>query len=106
MLHRAARAVTPLAAVSRANRALPLIADVRRHMSSIAPTVTLREITASTVRTITSLAVKPDQMSFVATNAESLAQALFAPEAWYRACLLYTSPSPRDRSLSRMPSSA
>ena len=24
----------------------------------------------------------------------------------YRACLLYTSPSPRDRSLSRMPSSA
>ena len=25
---------------------------------------------------------------------------------WYTACLLYTSPSPRDRSLSRMPSSA
>ena len=28
-------------------------------------------------------------------------------EAWrYEICLLYTSPSPRDRSLSRMPSSA
>ena len=27
-------------------------------------------------------------------------------EAMYRGCLLYTSPSPRDRSLSRMPSSA
>ena len=26
--------------------------------------------------------------------------------AMYRDCLLYTSPSPRDRSLSRMPSSA
>ena len=25
---------------------------------------------------------------------------------WVRPCLLYTSPSPRDRSLSRMPSSA
>ena len=27
-------------------------------------------------------------------------------EVFYKACLLYTSPSPRDRSLSRMPSSA
>ena len=27
-------------------------------------------------------------------------------QAAYEACLLYTSPSPRDRSLSRMPSSA
>ena len=27
-------------------------------------------------------------------------------ECEYNACLLYTSPSPRDRSLSRMPSSA
>ena len=27
-------------------------------------------------------------------------------DAYYRDCLLYTSPSPRDRSLSRMPSSA
>ena len=26
--------------------------------------------------------------------------------AWIHSCLLYTSPSPRDRSLSRMPSSA
>ena len=27
-------------------------------------------------------------------------------EAWDRDCLLYTSPSPRDGSISRMPSSA
>ena len=26
--------------------------------------------------------------------------------AWYNTCLLYTSPSPRDRTRSRMPSSA
>ena len=31
---------------------------------------------------------------------------LRAKYAWYPSCLLYTSPSPRDRSLSRMPSSA
>ena len=28
------------------------------------------------------------------------------PSAWDRICLLYTSPSPRDATLSRMPSSA
>ena len=31
---------------------------------------------------------------------------LFDLESWVYSCLLYTSPSPRDRSLSRMPSSA
>jgi diamine N-acetyltransferase len=48
-------------------------------------TVTLREITAETVRAICSLAVAENQKGFVAPNAVSLAQALFAPEAWYRA---------------------
>lgn len=47
--------------------------------------VTLREITSETVRQVTSLAVRPDQEQFVATNAISLAQALFSDEAWYRA---------------------
>lgn len=47
--------------------------------------VTLREITAETVRLVTRLAVLPEQRSFVATNAESLAQALFSEVAWYRA---------------------
>jgi hypothetical protein len=28
------------------------------------------------------------------------------PPEWYKDCLLYTSPSPRDRQKSRMPSSA
>ena len=47
--------------------------------------VCLREITADTVRAVTRLAVAPNQAGFVAPNAVSLAQALFAPEAWYRA---------------------
>lgn len=34
----------------------------------------------------------PAQRRFVATNAESLAQALFAPEAWYRAIYLDEEP--------------
>ena len=47
--------------------------------------VSLREITADTVRSVVDLKVRPDQSDFVATNAISLAQALFSPEAWYRA---------------------
>lgn len=47
--------------------------------------VSLREITADSVRQVTKLSVREDQRQFVATNAESLAEALFSPEAWYRA---------------------
>ena len=47
--------------------------------------VTLREITQDTVRAVCKLAVRPDQNSFVAPNAVSLAEALFSDEAWYRA---------------------
>jgi hypothetical protein len=41
--------------------------------------VSLREIKPTTVRTITALAVSAEQRRFVATNAESLAEALFHP---------------------------
>ena len=54
-------------------------------MSPVFPEVTLREITAATVRQVTDLSVAESQRRFVASNAVSLAQALFAPEAWYRA---------------------
>lgn len=47
--------------------------------------VTLREITAETVLPVVRLSVAESQKGFVAPNAVSLAQALFAPEAWYRA---------------------
>lgn len=47
--------------------------------------VTLREITGDSVLQVLRLSVKESQKGFVAPNAVSLAQALFAPEAWYRA---------------------
>ncbi len=54
-------------------------------MHAVPAQVTLREITARTVRSITHLAVCDSQRGFVAPNAVSLAQALFEPSAWYRA---------------------
>ena len=50
-----------------------------------AAAVTLREITAETVRDVTRLSVADSQQGFVAPNAVSLAQALFSDYAWYRA---------------------
>lgn len=47
--------------------------------------VSLREITADTLRPILELAVRPDQEQFVARNAVSIAQAYFEPKAWFRA---------------------
>lgn len=53
--------------------------------SAASPSVSLREITSETVVPVVKLSVSEGQKKFVATNAVSLAQALFAPEAWYRA---------------------
>ena len=47
--------------------------------------IRLREITRETVRAICSLEVAPAQRGFVAPNAVSIAEAHFAPEAWFRA---------------------
>ena len=55
--------------------------------------VSLREITADSVRQITALAVAPEQQRFVASNAVSLAEALFNEEAWYRAIFLGDTPA-------------
>ena len=49
------------------------------------PEVTLREITADTVRAICKLETAPGQDRFVAPNAVSIAQAHFEPKAWFRA---------------------
>lgn len=48
-------------------------------------TVTLREITAETVRAICELEVAPEQRGYVAPNAVSIAQGHFEPKAWFRA---------------------
>ncbi len=50
--------------------------------------VTLRPITAETVRSVCALSVGESQRGLVAPNAVSLAEALFSPLAWYRAVYL------------------
>lgn len=62
-------------------------------MAPTAPAVTLREITAETVIAVVKLSVAEDQKAFVAPNAVSLAQALFAPDAWYRAIYVGEEPA-------------
>ena len=47
--------------------------------------VTLREITAETMRAVCDLDVRPDQRDYVAPNTFSIAQAYFEPKAWFRA---------------------
>lgn len=59
-------------------------------MSEVGPVtassrVTLREITAKTVRAIAALSVTPEQRHLVASNALSLAEANFNGGAWFRA---------------------
>jgi len=54
--------------------------------------VSLREITEDTVIAVVKLAVAESQRGFVATNAVSLAQALFSDAAWYRAVYLGDEP--------------
>jgi diamine N-acetyltransferase len=59
--------------------------DAGEHVVSDDREVSLREITATTVRTICELAVRPDQRRFVAPNAMSIAEAHFSTHAWFRA---------------------
>jgi len=60
---------------------------------SDATRVALREITGDTVGSIIGLSVAEHQKGFVATNAVSLAQALFSKEAWYRAIYVGDEPA-------------
>ncbi len=48
-------------------------------------TVSLREVTQKTVNAVLQLRVTSEQERFVASNAVSIAQAHFAPDAWFRA---------------------
>ncbi len=53
-------------------------------MNPINTTITLKEITAETVGPIMKLNVAEKQKSFVAPNANSIAEAYFSKEAWFR----------------------
>jgi diamine N-acetyltransferase len=61
------------------------MSDEARQSPTTESMVTLREITADTVRTICNLSVTEHQRQFVAPNAVSIAQAYFSKEAWFRA---------------------
>jgi diamine N-acetyltransferase len=47
--------------------------------------VTLREVTADNLQAVLALDVSEDQRPFVASDAKSIAEAHFHPEAWFRA---------------------
>jgi diamine N-acetyltransferase len=47
--------------------------------------ISLRQVTAETVRTICRLDVSEEQKHYVAPNSVSIAQAYFEPKAWFRA---------------------
>ncbi len=47
--------------------------------------VSLREVTAENLRAVLALRVADAQTAFVASNATSIAEAHFHPEAWFRA---------------------
>jgi len=47
--------------------------------------ISLREVTAETVRAVCALDVRPEQRGYVAPNAVSIAQAHFEPKSWFRA---------------------
>ena len=56
--------------------------------------------------TLSELEGKVVVVAFVYTSCPDICLAISANMAWAQACLLYTSPSPRDVEESRMPSSA
>jgi len=47
--------------------------------------LSLVEVTRDNVNDVLELAVAPEQATYVATNAKSIAQAHFEPKAWFRA---------------------
>ena len=52
--------------------------------AAIVTAISLREVTADSVRAVTNLRVAPEQESYVASTAVSIAQAYFHREAWFR----------------------
>ncbi len=66
-------------------KVVPSISERHVATATVAvPEVSLQEITASTVRAVTDLQVAPEQESYVASNAVSIAQAYFHRDAWFR----------------------
>ncbi len=71
---------------------MPAIEPSLTPSRGIAPRVSLQEVTAQTVRAVTDLRVSLLQQPYVASNAVSIAQAYFHPEAWFRAVCVGDTP--------------
>ena len=80
-------------------------------------TTITRHVVSAALADIEALKAKPDITSSTTApvnakdgdlwfNPTTLKFAFYTSGAWINPCLLYTSPSPRDRTRSRMPSSA
>ena len=54
-------------------------------MSITHEAIELREVTRDNLRAVLKLSVAPEQEKFVASNAHSIAEAHFDPNAWFRA---------------------
>ena len=78
------------------------VVDIARFMETLERTPGLR----ARLFTATESAKPPSSLAARFAAKEALAKALGAPAGMLWLCLLYTSPSPRDRQKSRMPSSA
>ena len=50
--------------------------------------------------------VRVENLEYAVPHREAQAKNILEEIVWHKDCLLYTSPSPRDRTRSRMPSSA
>ena len=82
-----------------ATESLPALEAVRRELEIDEQAPGGHPQVRAVLTLTTNLDLAPAQLWPLLTRPEEL-------EAWYGPCLLYTSPSPRDRTRSRMPSSA
>ena len=72
-------------ATTAGTAAAPSVARPTPRSVAAGAVVELREVTGETVRDVCRLQVQPSQRGYVAPNAVSFAEALFAPQAWHRA---------------------
>ena len=96
----------PLSQSIQALEALLGVQLFRRTSRSVALTPAGIALLPEAQRILQQTAALPDLMRRAASGASGRLSLAFVSTADYSVCLLYTSPSPRDRQKSRMPSSA
>ena len=77
-----------------------------KSLATFPPSIYVVGIALSTIFAARIMSVIGRRLGFIFASIGSSLACLLAAVAVYNNCLLYTSPSPRDATLSRMPSSA